>query len=64
MLDSMTFWGTDLAGFIAKLKARGIADDLRRAPDGATAPGTWQLFFLNPNGARIEIDFAAEEILA
>jgi hypothetical protein len=23
--------------------------------------GLWQLFFLDPNGARVEIDFAASE---
>lgn len=61
VLDHMAFWGTGLAGFVAKLRARGIAHDLRQAPEGGPAPGTWQLFFHDPNGARIEIDFAAGE---
>jgi catechol 2,3-dioxygenase-like lactoylglutathione lyase family enzyme len=61
VLDHMAFWGTDLAGFLARLKARGIAYDLRRAPEGAPAAGVWQLFFHDPNGARVEIDVAAGE---
>ena len=61
VLDHMGFWGTDLSGFVARLRARGVAFDLKRTPDGGSAPGVWQLFFHDPNGARIEIDFAASE---
>src|SRR5262245_45232267 len=61
VLDHMAFWGTDLAGFIAKLKARAIAYALRRVPGGGPAAGLWQLFFHDPNGARVEIDLAAHE---
>ncbi len=57
VIDHMAFSGADLAGTVAKLKARGIAFELRRLP----AYGTWQLFFLDPNGAKIEIDFDAAE---
>jgi catechol 2,3-dioxygenase-like lactoylglutathione lyase family enzyme len=63
VLDHMAFWGTGLGSFVAKLKARGIAYDLRRAPEGGPAAGAWQLFFHDPNGARVEIDFAAGENL-
>ena len=57
VIDHMAFSGTDLAGTVAKLKVRGIPHDLRRLP----AYGTWQLFFLDPNGAKIEIDFDPAE---
>ena len=61
VLDHMAFWATDLAGFIAKLKARQIVYDLRRVPEGGPSVGVWQLFFHDPNGARIEIDLPANE---
>ena len=56
------FWGTDLAGTIAKLKARGLSYDLRRLPENGPGAGVWQLFFLDPNGARVEIDLASSEV--
>ena len=61
VLDHMAFWGTGLGTFIGKLKERGIAYDLRRTPEGGQAPGVWQLFFHDPNGARVEIDLPASE---
>ena len=57
VIDHMAFSGRDLAGTVAKLKARGVAHDLRRLP----AYGTWQLFFHDPNGAKVEIDFDQAE---
>jgi catechol 2,3-dioxygenase-like lactoylglutathione lyase family enzyme len=59
VLDHMAFTATDLKSYVAKLKERGIAYDLRRlggAPDGA-----WQLFFFDPNNARVELDFDGAE---
>jgi catechol 2,3-dioxygenase-like lactoylglutathione lyase family enzyme len=53
VIDHMAFSGRDLAGTVAKLRARGVEHELRRLP----AYGTWQLFFHDPNGARVEIDF-------
>lgn len=61
VLDHMAFWGVGLASFLARLQARGLAYDLRRLPETGHAGGTWQLFFFDPNGARVEIDFAADE---
>ena len=61
VLDHMAFWATDLAGFLARLEQRGIIYDLRRVPEGGPAAGVWQLFFHDPNGARVEIDLAASE---
>ena len=61
VLDHIAFWGTDVAAYVAKLKARGLKYDLRRLPQSGHAGGVWQLFFLDPSGARVEIDFAATE---
>ena len=62
VLDHMAFWVTDLGGYIGKLKAKGIKYDLRRLPEGGYGAGIWQLFFHDPNGARVEIDLAADEV--
>lgn len=61
VLDHMAFWGTDVSAFLAKLKARGVKHDLRQLPQSGHAAGVWQLFFFDPNGARVEIDFAPTE---
>ena len=60
-LDHIAFFGADPASFVARLKARGLKYDLRRLPESGHAAGTWQLFFFDPSGARVEIDFAATE---
>ena len=57
VIDHVAFAGRGLAAAVAKLKARGVAYELRRLP----AYGTWQLFFHDPNGAKVEIDFDAAE---
>ena len=57
VIDHMAFSGEDLAGAVAKLKAKGIGYELRKLPDY----GTWQLFFDDPNGAKVEIDFDPKE---
>jgi len=53
VIDHMAFSGKGLAQAVARLKQRGIHYELRRLP----AYGTWQLFFHDPNGAKVEIDF-------
>jgi catechol 2,3-dioxygenase-like lactoylglutathione lyase family enzyme len=57
VIDHMAFSGKGLAQAVAQLKQRGIHYELRRLP----AYGTWQLFFHDPNGARVEIDFDPAE---
>ena len=57
VIDHMAFTGQDLAATVTKLKARGIEYELRRLPDY----GTWQLFFDDPNHAKVEIDFDKAE---
>ena len=64
VLDHIAFWGTDLPATLAKLKASGLDYDLRRLPENGHAAGVWQLFFLDPSRARVEIDFAATESAA
>lgn len=59
VIDHMAFTARDLKAVKARFDARGIAYDLRRQK-GA---GTWQLFSLDPNGAKVELDFDASEEL-
>lgn len=56
-IDHMAFTSRDLAGTIGKLRARGIEHELRSLPGS----GIWQLFFHDPNNARIELDFDPAE---
>ena len=57
VIDHMAFTAHDLADTLALLTARNIAHTCRRL----TGAGTWQVFFFDPNGARVELDFAADE---
>jgi hypothetical protein len=47
---------SDLRDVVTRLQATNIKHSLRRMTDGA-----WQLFCRDPDGALIELDFAAEE---
>ena len=60
VIDHMAFTGRGLDGTLEKLKARGIPYELRPLP----VWGTWQLFFYDPNNARIELDFDPSERVA
>jgi catechol 2,3-dioxygenase-like lactoylglutathione lyase family enzyme len=57
VLDHMAFTATGLKDVVAKLKQRGVKYDLRQ--QGET--GAWQLFFHDPNGAKVELDFGKDE---
>ncbi|MCB1743889.1 MAG: VOC family protein [Gammaproteobacteria bacterium] len=57
VIDHMAFSARDLASAVDKLKSRGVEYELRKLPDD----GTWQLFFHDPNGAKIELDFDRSE---
>ena len=57
VIDHMAFSATGLAEILARLSARGIRYSCRRLPGGQT----WQLFFDDRNGARVELDFAGDE---
>ena len=53
----MAFTAHDLAATLALLRERDIDYTCRRQ----VGSGTWQVFFFDPNGARVELDFAASE---
>jgi catechol 2,3-dioxygenase-like lactoylglutathione lyase family enzyme len=57
VIDHLAFTASGLAGYQQALDARAIAYDLRRVPGN----GQWQMFFHDPNGARVELDFDASE---
>ncbi len=57
VIDHMAFSATGLADALATLAARGIDHVYRQQPES----GVWQVFFHDPNGARVELDFAADE---
>ena len=59
VIDHMAFTGHDLAKTVALLKARGVEYSCRRQ----VGSGVWQIFFLDPNGAKVELDFRADERL-
>jgi catechol 2,3-dioxygenase-like lactoylglutathione lyase family enzyme len=57
VIDHMAFSGRDLPAMLQKLEARGLDHVCRRQ----VGSGAWQVFIFDPNGARVEIDFPAEE---
>ena len=57
VIDHMAFTARDLKAVKARFDAQGVRYDLRRQ----AGAGTWQLFSFDPNGARVELDFAPEE---
>lgn len=54
----MAFRGEDMARTLGWLKQRQVEYRLMRAPDPFM---TWQLFFPDPNGVEVKIDFARSE---
>src|SRR5579864_5145475 len=57
VIDHMAFTAHDLTATLARLRERDIHYACRRQ----VGSGTWQVFFFDPNGARVELDFAASE---
>ena len=57
VIDHMAFSGIDLKSAVARLKAKNIKYELRKQ----VGSGTWQLFFDDPNAAKVEIDFDPAE---
>ena len=57
VIDHMAFSARGLGKTVATLKEHQIRFDLRQLP----GDGTWQLFFHDPDGARVELDFDAAE---
>ncbi len=59
-LDHMAFYGDDIVATLETLKANGIPYRLIRVPRPYS---TWQVFFDDPNGAEVEIDFDSSEVV-
>ena len=57
VIDHMAFTGKNLPDVLRRLKARNHPYDLRHLPGS----GVWQLFFHDPNGAKVELDFDSTE---
>jgi catechol 2,3-dioxygenase-like lactoylglutathione lyase family enzyme len=57
VLDHMAFSAAGLKETIERLNERAMEYDLRRQAES----NTWQLFFFDPSGAKVELDFSAEE---
>ena len=61
VIDHMAFTATDLPGTVAKLEKAGVKYELRRLPAESIRGGTWQLFFDDPHGGKVEFDFDNQE---
>lgn len=57
-LDHMAYWAEGLADTVDTLRSHEVGLRLIRAPG---ANRTWQLFFNDPNGVEVELDFAETE---
>jgi hypothetical protein len=57
VIDHMAFSASGLAATLAALDARGIQHACRKQ----VGSGVWQVFFHDLNGAKVELDFAADE---
>jgi hypothetical protein len=59
VIDHMAFSATGLADTLARLAAHDVQHTCRKQ----AGSGVWQVFFFDPTGARVELDFAAGETL-
>lgn len=57
VIDHIAFSGRGLAATLQNLTAHQVEYICRRQ----VGSGVWQVFFFDPNGARVELDFDAEE---
>ena len=57
VIDHMAFSASGLAPTLATLAARRIQYTCRQQ----TGTDIWQVFFFDPNGAKVELDFAPSE---
>jgi len=57
VIDHVALIASNLSETVARLKTHKIDYELRRLP----GRGAWQLFFHDPNGAKVELDFSADE---
>ena len=59
VIDHLAFTASGLKAVKARFDERGLKYDLRQQ----AGAGTWQLFSLDPNGAKVELDFDPNETL-
>ncbi len=59
VIDHLAFSARDLKAVKARFDAQAVKYDLRQQ----AGCGPWQLFSYDPNGAKVELDFAAGETL-
>ena len=59
VIDHMAFTASNLKAVKARFDAAAIKYDLRQQ----AGAGTWQLFSVDPNGAKVELDFDPRETL-
>ena len=57
VIDHMAFSATGLPAMLAALDAKNVKYQCRQQ----TGSGVWQVFFHDPNGAKVELDFVPEE---
>ena len=57
VIDHMAFSATGLTAVKGRLDALGVTYEVRRVP----GDGTWQIFCLDPSGAKVELNFDATE---
>lgn len=57
VIDHMAFTATNLQAVVDVLKRHHIPYELHRL----AGPNIWQLFCHDPDGAKVELDFAADE---
>ncbi|MBI3505412.1 MAG: VOC family protein [Proteobacteria bacterium] len=60
VIDHIAFSAADINATVARLKKHGIAYRLFQQ----TGTKVWQIFFDDPNGAKVELDFDPSEVLA
>ena len=58
VIDHMAFTAQGLPETLALLASHGVEHSCRQQ----VGTGFWQVFFFDPNGARVELDFAADEV--
>ena len=59
VIDHMAFTASGLNETLATLDAGGVKYACRQQ----TGSNIWQVFFFDPNGARVELDFSPDEVL-
>ena len=58
VIDHIAFAGDEIVALLEMLQREGIAYSLQRLPRPWS---TWQVFFDDPNGAEVEVDFDASQ---